>query len=533
MLRSPKRKTPEYGEDTVKNRLDFLMDLTETKNSVLSKAISFDPSYISRVRSGSRKMPQSPQFTERIASYVARNLKTDRQKQLLADELCPGKELPEDREAVEALVASWLVAEQAPLKATAADPVGGFLDHFSSYTSGSPAGTAGMPSGETCEDVPPAVCDIPEDSLSQAHFFYGNEGKRKAVESFLGRLCRSGRAFRLLLFSDEEMSWLYEDPAFARRWAGLLMRLLSTGSRIQIPHNVTRDRNEMLEAVQKWIPLYMTGAISPWYCPRLRDGILRRSLFIAEGDSAVISSSIGGSADRMLNILVTDRRAVRALEQEYANFFALCRPLMNIWQNRSARDYFSDLMQFEKQPGALLTASALPSFFTLPHSAAQSLELRFESELVSEQHARSYAAFRERMRGRQEVTEILNLPDPAAVKAGKVPVPLGDFFGMPGLAVKPEELILHLRQVIRLLRRESTYHVLFSNRIPKNIILSAREDGKARLVSAQAPTTAFGIQEPNMGSAFYEYLLHISERSAEPSKEAAVRQLEQYIERLR
>ena len=37
-------------------KLDFLMTITNTKNSTLGRVLSFDPSYISRIRNGSRKM---------------------------------------------------------------------------------------------------------------------------------------------------------------------------------------------------------------------------------------------------------------------------------------------------------------------------------------------------------------------------------------------------------------------------------------------------------------------------------------------
>ena len=56
------------------NKLDFLMNLTGSKNNALSKAVSFDPSYVSRIRNGSRTMPRSPQFVEQAASYFSKRV---------------------------------------------------------------------------------------------------------------------------------------------------------------------------------------------------------------------------------------------------------------------------------------------------------------------------------------------------------------------------------------------------------------------------------------------------------------------------
>ena len=45
----------------------------------------------------------------------------------------------------------------------------------------------------------------------------------------------------LLLFSDENMAWLYEDAAFADRWAELFTHVILKGNRVRIIHTVTRN----------------------------------------------------------------------------------------------------------------------------------------------------------------------------------------------------------------------------------------------------------------------------------------------------
>lgn len=98
------------------------------------------------------------------------------------------------------------------------------------------------------------------------------------------------------------MAWLYEDAAFAARWAELFTRVLMQGNRVRIIHTVARDMNEMLEAVTKWIPIYMTGAVEPYCYPRLRDGLFRRTLFIAPRTAAFCHAggarTGNGGADR-------------------------------------------------------------------------------------------------------------------------------------------------------------------------------------------------------------------------------------------
>jgi hypothetical protein len=84
----------------------------------------------------------------------------------------------------------------------------------------------------------------------------------------------------MFLYSDEDMGWLTE-TGFRAKWMALLPQALRRGHRITIIHTVNRGFDEMLSAIEKWLPIYMTGAVEPYYCPRPRDGILLRTLFIA------------------------------------------------------------------------------------------------------------------------------------------------------------------------------------------------------------------------------------------------------------
>ena len=54
-------------------KLDFLMDLTKTSNSVLSRHMSFDASYISRLRSGKRMPPRSEDINSLPLSAIILN----------------------------------------------------------------------------------------------------------------------------------------------------------------------------------------------------------------------------------------------------------------------------------------------------------------------------------------------------------------------------------------------------------------------------------------------------------------------------
>lgn len=173
----------------------------------------------------------------------------------------------------------------------------------------------------------------------------------------------------LLLFSDEDMAWLYEDAAFSARWAELSTKVIQKGNRVKIIHTVSRNMNEMLEAVTTWIPIYMTGMIEPYCYPRLRDGVFQRTLFIAPNTAAVISSSVQQDTDGMLNLFLTDRAALDALTAEYEHYFALCRPLMRIFTERDAETFHRTSESLAAAEGDAYLCCIMPPLFAMPEPA--------------------------------------------------------------------------------------------------------------------------------------------------------------------
>jgi hypothetical protein len=188
--------------------------------------------------------------------------------------------------------------------------------------------------------------------------FFGNVGKRDAVITFLEDLVQSCKAHTLLLFSDEDMFWLYEDKTFVRTWMLLMRQLIGQGSRIRIIHSIGRSAGDMWEAIRSWMPLYATGAVEPWFCPRLRDGIFKRTEFIAQGHSAVFGSSVPGQTDEPLNMLIRDRDTAEAMQREYEAFLKLCKPLMDIVRPDKAEELEELQNVLQNTPGELLTAES-------------------------------------------------------------------------------------------------------------------------------------------------------------------------------
>lgn len=475
---------------TFSEKLDLLMSLTGTSNSALGRALSYDPSYISRVRAGKRGLPRRQPFLQPASEYFAQAIVSPIQKNAAANLMTAGQPWPDDPADAVPVIHRWLAFSPEDMS----EP----LDRFFQSLTAPPVTWGTLPQMET----PPVLDRDPV-------FFFGSQGKREAVIRFLSDVCLADSARTLYLFSDEDMDWLFDDAAFSAQWSALLVRFLAAGGTIHIIHTIDRDLGEMLGALQQWIPLYLTGRILPYYCPRLRDGICRRSLFVAPGRSALVSNSIEDKTEGMANLYTRDPRAVEAFELEFSNYLSLCRPLMDIYTPDRSQALVRRVTDFIRGQGPLFSASPIP--------------LPLEEDVPAVEPLRQ--ALLDHLAGGGELAEILHLPDPRAAAAG-LPLPLADLLGIPETQCGPQRLRELIGSIPQRMNRLSGYRAILSENLPASVGVLARGQEEVILFSAAPPSTAFVITEPRMTSALWDYL----QRAAGPSDQKQTpRRLERWL----
>jgi hypothetical protein len=487
-------------------KLDFIMKLTDTSNSALGRDLGFDPSYISRMRSGKRGLPRDRFFLEPAAAYFARRLQErPLGKSAAAEAVCPGRDWPESENEAEKLLLSWLGQDERQ-----------DMERVDRLLNGLAAARLLWPEAK----MPPQ-----REAPSGAAFYYGTEGKREAVLRLLNDYRAADAPTELLVYSDEKSDWL-ADESYARSWMEAALRLIERGVRIRIIHPLAWGWRELMDGLRKWLPLYLTGEVETWYYPKPRDGVFHRTLFVAVGHSALASSSVGEGDG--LNLLVSDPAAVAALAREFQDYLSLCAPLIRVYKPENRRDVWKMLAEFEAAPHSRIVAQRLPLGCTLPEETIASFGLRAGQELVhflrdAVKHLEQHLA------AGLTVTELLSLPPAEEVRNGLVSQPMSEYMGFD-LRYTPEELKAHLGQVTALLRRRDGYRVVLTDRIPEGAMLYAKEDLGCFLVRIAAPTTVFYCTEKRLTAAFWSYLQHNANLGQ--SRELVIRYLEEYMEKL-
>lgn len=506
-------------------KLDFLMRLSGTQNSVLGKALSFDASYVSRIRSGKRTLPRNRNLILPIAAFFAKSINQAGQMEVLSRRICPEKPWPDLLEERTKLLAHWL----ADTKNIMDEDVSDLLNL------------------DIRENLKNAYQQEKPPGREEVEFFYGNAGRRQGVERFLAEAYEAEAPVTLLLHSDESMEWLYEDPDFVKDWSKLLMGIVEKGGKIKIVHTLRRNIEEMIEAIRKWVPIYMTGRIETYYCPRIRDNIYRRTLFIAQQSAALVSHSIVDTKKAMVNLLIRDKSAVNALEDEFFDFLVLCRPLIRVFHMRNVEDFLHTYSEFTKADDDVIMFRSLPSRCTMPECVNESMADRIKHAIFKQETDRLCARFRSHLDKGHHVTEILQLKSPDAVKEAMPPIPFRDILGQPELRYTVSELCRHYENIIELLERYSNYHVFlfqsgdglftrkyltpFDTSIPhmENIMLTVKVRTGVLMYNAGVRTTAFFTDDLESTLSFWDYLYRFTEGE---DRKRTIERLRAYIEEL-
>jgi len=479
------------------DKLNILMKIQHVSNVRLAKALAVDASLISRWRTGTRVPPKNNNYIKAIASYFATQAKMDYQKAALYEIM--GKTNDKSREEIPFLcncLYTWL-CDEAPSNTQFID---GFINKLTMFGK-SKISLPQIEENDTYSHGLPLNAEI----------FSGIEGKRKGVLRFLAAVSAQKKPCTMLLYSDESMEWLTEDKAFYMKWGAMLIDIISKGHRIKIIHTINRDLSEMLSAIDRWLPLYMTGAIEPYYYPRYHAHIFRRTMFIAPDVAALTSNSLTEYSKNADQVFYTDSNRIASLTDEFNAYLGLCRPLMQIF-NQNNIDTFYDLqLEFEDQSGNCITFYNMLSSVTIPESMfsrlldQSALDAALKEKLMTA-HLKRIKAFESNLKHSIH-TDIISLPSPSNFANLESLVKPIDFFYEVNLYYAQSDFAEHVQNVIRFMEKYSNYNLIIcSQSFPDNTYLSVKEEVGVIVAKNDISPIVFAFNQQNLTRAFHSYL---------------------------
>lgn len=503
-------------------KLDILMNALHVSNTRLARFLNVDASLISRYRNGMRLLSAENQLVADICTYFSTRTNTQQQMADLLDILnIPSNDSPANNpQLLFDRLYQWLTEKQDISDTSVMD---NFLEKLDTFHA-----------DWNITLIPPESVIVTEGELHTIESFWGTAGIQQAVLRFLTLIAEQTTPRTLYLYSDLQMNWLTSNAAFAQKWASLMLTILSKGNRIKMVHTVNRDFNELFSAIEKWLPLYMTGQIEPYYCKNQKDSRFTHTLFIAAELSSIHSSCITGAEEEAEYILNTDTRNINHLAEQFQSLLASCSSLMQIFTSRTVHQFTLRLTEFERQEGDVKALLSSLSISTMPLDLLTKMLDRAHVPSEAKKNALIYHENRTKRFYRSlsgnRVTEFSTLPAADQPFAGIVCLDLPHFILKTPIYYTPEEYSEHIKNIIQIINQNSQYHFRPLLVHPfKNIQLFVKEGVGTVLIKDDSPTTAFTFSHPLMCSAFSSYVDALSDRSMKIYKGSITETLMKYI----
>lgn len=500
------------------SKLNALMNAFEITNIRLAKALHIDASLISRFRTGMRSPASGSWFPEQFCTWMAERIFVfpagARRERLIP---LIGEPIPETPQLLKNSLLTWMYSEP---ESSDSQILNRFLARL-----------------ETCQpvlEVPAGLMEsirvMPAHAKNEA--FFGIEGLRKSVKRFLTAAAVQTEPSTLFLYSDQPLNWLTGDPDFARDWAVLMSVILHHRNRICIIHNIDRSFNEMFEALEKWIPLYMTGLIQSFYCEKKQESRFHQTMFILPQVCSVNAAFVAGTEDTAEYLLTTRQAQIDYHHQQFQALLQEGRPLLKALTLNHLNDYYSCMEAIPLCTAASRHLLSTLSIGTMPAELFEQIMLR---SMYSDNDKMLARAYRQNALSRFElsisnggVTELVPMPSDEMLFAQRVQIDLP----ARNLYYTEEEFTQHMQYIIHLIKTRSCYRFYPLPESPfENVVISIWGIEQSLVVKTDSPVTIFVFENMLMNESFSKYLETIAQTIMPGAyrQENAIAQLLKYI----
>ena len=314
----------DFDYTTFSNNLNTLITSLNINTHEMSKYIVFDASHISRIRYGKAKPSNPIEFSNKICSYILNRYKNpDDINNLMMIIGCKKSDLSNER--FFNTLFSWLTSEMVPVKSQVSD----FLHHLDSFNLDDYI--------KVIKFDELKVPSIPFYKTKTKHYYGIEEMKQGELNFFKGTVLSKSKE-DIFMCSDMPMEDMAKDIEFGKKWMFAIAMCLKKGHHLNIIHNLDRPFNEMMLGLESWIPIYMTGQISPYYLSNLKNNIYNHLNYVSAA-AALSGECINGFHNKGMYYLTTNKNGIEYYKEKSDLLLKKAKPLMEIYRENNIKEY--------------------------------------------------------------------------------------------------------------------------------------------------------------------------------------------------
>ena len=168
--------------------------------------------------------------------------------------------------------------------------------------------------------------------------YYGIEEMKNGELDFFKATVLNKNNHDIFMYSNMPMEDMAKDTDFGKKWMFAIALCLKKGLHLNIIHNLDRPFNEMMLGLESWIPIYMTGQISPYYFKDNKNNIYEHLTYVS-GVAALDGECIKGFHNDGKYHLTNNSKEVAYYQKKADLLLKKANSLMDIYTKDNYNDY--------------------------------------------------------------------------------------------------------------------------------------------------------------------------------------------------
>ncbi|MEF2641830.1 MAG: hypothetical protein U0O04_05605 [Clostridia bacterium] len=468
----------------------------------LSRSSTYDSSLLSKIRTGNRNPAKPKDFIETVCNFIVKKYKTEDDKKAVA--LLIGSTLEELKDSSNYYnkLLNWFSTNSIPSH----NYINDFLSNLDNFNL-----------SEYIKAIHFDEIKVPVVPFYRAFSktYYGIEEMKKGELDFFKATVLSKNNDSIFMCSDMPMEDMAQDIEFGKKWMYAIAIMLKKGLHLNIIHNLDRPFNEMMLGLESWLPIYMTGQISPYFFKRLQDNIYCHFNYVS-GTVALFGECINGYHDKGKYTLTTNKTDISYYKTKAECLLRKATPLMEIYKEDSKNAYNAFLASSVR-----IKANRRRILSSLPiHTISDDLLLRIlkhnnisdeEIERIKKAVDMQKNILKETIENNIVKDEFSNL-SLEEFETSPLSLFLADNFYEKKIYYTYEEYQEHLNLTKKYEKNNNNYKLSINNNTTfKNIQILIFEKNFVMISKANSPSIHFVIHHPKLRNAIENFIPPIVE----------------------
>lgn len=472
----------------------------------LCRHTSYDVSTIFRIRNGTRKPADSEQFATTIASFISRETKAPSELMVLAELInCDAEDIV-DSSVRYTKLRNWLLKKQSPKVENSG--IAGFLNKLDEFAL-----------NEYIKAIHFDELKVPTlpFQISSSKAYFGLKEMMESELDFLKATVLSKSMQPVTMYSDMPMTEMAKDPDFPKKWMFGMAMLLKKGLHLNQIHNLDRSFDDMMLGLESWIPMYMTGQISPYYLKNVQNNVFLHFLKVS-GAAALSGEAIAGYHSYGKYYLTKSKKEVEYYAKRAQELLSNAYPLMDIYRSDRENELNAFLLADSVKPGMRRSIlSTLPLYTISEEILTDILKKHNVSDNERQSILKHATAQRQRveniLKTESMEDEISNITQKEFADC-PLTLDLSGVFCETDIPYSYDEYLVHLKETEKFANAHPNYTFKkTSAHTFRNLQIRIHEEQWAMVSKGKAPAIHFVIRHPKLRGAIENFIPPVVEEN--------------------